>query len=76
MEGVSYGYLGHFGVLLFTSWRHMERCIFEFGWKSFKVYDIRQKGPSAYCNVFLPYILIPIKINESKVVKIFRRIIF
>jgi hypothetical protein len=41
-------------------------------WKSFKVYHIGWKGPSPYCNPFFPYILIPIKINESKVVKNFR----
>jgi hypothetical protein len=45
------------------------------GWKSFKVYHIRQKGPSPYNNHFLSYILIPIN-NESKVVKIFKRTIF
>jgi hypothetical protein len=46
------------------------------GWKSFKVYHTRRKGPSPYYNFFLPYILIPIKNNESKVVKNFRRTIF
>jgi len=46
------------------------------GWKSFKVYHIGQKGPSPYYNPFLLYILIPIKNNESKVFKIFKRIIF
>jgi hypothetical protein len=46
------------------------------GWKSFKVYHTWQKGPSPYCGSFLPYILIPIKNNESKVVKIFKRTIF
>ncbi len=46
------------------------------GWKSFKVYHTRWKGPSPYCNPFLPYILIPIKINESKVVKILTTTIF
>jgi hypothetical protein len=45
------------------------------GWKSFNVYYTRQKGPSLYYNPFLPYILIPIKNNESKVIKIFRRTI-
>jgi hypothetical protein len=45
-------------------------------WKSFNVCHIGQKGPSPYYNPFLPYILIPIKNNESKVVKIFRRTIF
>jgi hypothetical protein len=46
------------------------------GWKSFKVYHIGWKGPSPYYNPSLPYILIFIKNNESKVVKIFRRTIF
>ncbi len=45
-------------------------------WKSFKVYHTWQKRPSPYCNPFLLYILIPIKNNESKVVKKFRRTIF
>ncbi len=40
------------------------------------MYRIRQKGPSPYYNHFLPYILIPIKNNESKVVKNFKRTIF
>jgi hypothetical protein len=34
-----------------------------------------EKRPSPYCNPFLPYILISIKNNESKVVKIFKRTI-
>jgi hypothetical protein len=46
------------------------------GWKSFKVHHIGQKGLSPYSSPFLPYILIPIKSNESKVVKIFKRTIF
>jgi len=46
------------------------------GWKSFKVYHIGWKGPSPYYNSFLHYILIPIKNNESKVVKNFKKIIF
>ncbi len=46
------------------------------GWKSFKVYHAWQKGPSLYCSFFLPYILIPIKNDESKVFKIFKRTIF
>jgi hypothetical protein len=47
-----------------------------YGWKSFKVYYTRWKGPSPYYGPFLPYILIPIKINESKVVNFFKRTIF
>ncbi len=47
-----------------------------FGWKSFKVSHTKRKGPNPYFNHFLPYILIPIKNNESKVVKICRRTIF
>jgi hypothetical protein len=47
-----------------------------FGWKSFKVYHIGRKWPNPYCSSFLPYILIPIKNNESKVVKNFKRIKF
>jgi hypothetical protein len=46
------------------------------GEKPFKVYHIGWKGPSPYYSPFLPYILIPIKNNESKVVKIFKRTIF
>jgi hypothetical protein len=46
------------------------------GWKSFKVYHIGRKGPSLYYNIFLPYILIPIKNNETKVVKFLKIIIF
>jgi hypothetical protein len=45
-------------------------------WKSFKVYHTRRKGPNPCCNLFLLYILIPIKSNESKVVKYLKRIIF
>jgi hypothetical protein len=45
-------------------------------WKSFKVYHTRRKGLSPYCNPFLFYILNPIKNNESKVVKIFKRLYF
>jgi len=45
-------------------------------WKSFKVYHTRWKGLSPYCSIFLPYILIPIKNNESKVLKIFKKTIF
>jgi hypothetical protein len=43
------------------------------GWKSFKVYHIEQKGPSLYYNLFLPYILIPINNNESKIVNFFQK---
>jgi hypothetical protein len=39
------------------------------GWKFFKVYHIGWKRPSPYCSPFLLYILIPIKNNESKFVK-------
>jgi hypothetical protein len=46
------------------------------GWKSSKVYHIWPKMPNPYYNSFLPFILIPIKNNESKLVKIFKRIIF
>jgi hypothetical protein len=46
------------------------------GEKPFKVYHTGRKGPSPYYSPFLPYILIPIKNNESKVVKIFKRTIF
>jgi hypothetical protein len=46
------------------------------GWKSFKVYHIGQKRPSPYNSHFLPYILIPIKNNESNVVKNVKRTIF
>ncbi len=46
------------------------------GWKSFKMYHTRWKGPNFYYNPFLPYILIPIKNNESKVVKFFKKTIF
>jgi len=46
------------------------------GWKSFKVYHTGRKRPTPYYNPILPYILIPIKINESKLVKIFRNTIF
>jgi hypothetical protein len=46
------------------------------GWKSFKVYHTRRKRPSHYDNPFLPCISIPIKNNESKVVKFFKKIIF
>ncbi len=46
------------------------------GWKSFKVYHTWRKGLNLSCTPFLPYILIPMKNNESKVVKNFRRIIF
>jgi hypothetical protein len=38
-------------------------------WKSFEVYHQGQKGFSPYYNPFSPYILIPIKSNESKSVK-------
>jgi hypothetical protein len=44
--------------------------------KSLKVYHTSQKGPNPYYSPFLPYILTPIKNNESKVVKKFRRTIF
>ncbi len=46
-----------------------------FGWKSFKVYHTKRKGPSPYFNHFLPYILIPIKNNELEVIKNFKRTI-
>jgi hypothetical protein len=36
------------------------------GWKSFEIYHSWWKGPSFYCNPFLPYILIPIKIMNKK----------
>jgi hypothetical protein len=45
-------------------------------WKSFKVYHTWQKGLNPYCSPFLPYILIPVKNNESKVVKFFKTTIF
>jgi hypothetical protein len=35
-----------------------------------------EKGPSLYYNPFLPYILILVKNNESKVIKNYRRTIF
>ncbi len=41
-----------------------------------RVYHTWQKGPNIYCNPFLPYILIPIKNNESTVVNLFKKIIF
>jgi hypothetical protein len=47
-----------------------------FGWKSFKVYHTKGKGPNPYYNPFLSYILIPIKNNESNVVKNFKRNVF
>ncbi len=47
-----------------------------YGWKFFKVYHTRCKGLSTYYSPFLPYILIPIKNNESNVVKKFKRTIF
>jgi len=46
------------------------------GWKSIKVYHTWQKGLHLYCSPFLPYIFIPIKNNESKVVKNLKRTIF
>jgi len=46
------------------------------GWKPFKVYHTWQKKPSLFCSPFLPYIVIPIKNNESKVVKYIKKIIF
>jgi len=46
------------------------------GWKSFKVYHIGRKGLNLYCSPFLPYILIPIKNNESKVVIFFKGLYF
>jgi hypothetical protein len=45
-------------------------------WKPFKVYHIGQKRPNPYYNPSLSYILIPMKNNESKVVKIFKKTIF
>jgi len=54
----------------------MFTIFFENGWKSFKVYHTRRKGPSPYCSPFLPYILIPIKYNESKVIRMFRKNLF
>jgi hypothetical protein len=51
-------------------------CVWFMGWKSFMLYHMWQKGLSPYDNPFLPYILIPIKINESKVVNNLRRTIF
>jgi hypothetical protein len=46
------------------------------GWKSFKVYQTWQKGPSPYYSPFLSYILILIKNNESKVVKFSKGLYF
>jgi hypothetical protein len=69
-----------FGKMFISSWLNLYLLTKNnnslVGWKSFKVYHIRQKRPSIYCNPFSPYILIPIKNNESKVVKKFRMIIF
>jgi hypothetical protein len=45
-------------------------------WKFFKVYHIEGKRLNPFCNYFLPYILISIKNNESKVIKYFKRTIF
>jgi hypothetical protein len=63
-----------------TRWKHGKVYIKSWwknikGWKSFKVYHIGWKGLSPCYKFFLPYILIPIKNNESKV-KIFRKTIF
>lgn len=46
------------------------------GWKSFKVYHRGQKGPSLYYIPFLPFTLITIKNNKSKIIKYFKRTIF
>jgi len=46
------------------------------GWNLFKVYHIKQKGLNPYYNLFYSYILISIKNNELKFIKIFRKIIF
>ncbi len=52
-------------------------CVWFMGSKSFKVvYRIGWKGLSPYCSPFLLYILIFIKMSESKVVKNLRRTIF
>jgi hypothetical protein len=45
-------------------------------WKSFKVYHLGWKWPNFYWSPFFPYILIPVKINESKSVKYFISITF
>jgi hypothetical protein len=42
----------------------------------FKVYHIGQKGPNPYCNLFLSYISIPIKNNDSKVINFLKIYIF
>jgi hypothetical protein len=65
------------GIILYLSVLDI-RCFIQpiCGWKSFKVYHIGRKGPSPYYSPILPYILIPIRNNESKVVKNFRRNIF
>jgi len=63
----------HFDVEEFIFQNNMQANVVKMVWKSFKMYHIGRKGPSPYCNIFLPYILIPIKNNESKVVKIFKR---
>jgi hypothetical protein len=47
----------------------MFTIFFAKGWKSFKVYHTRQKGLSPYFNPILPYILIPIKIMNPKLLK-------
>ncbi len=82
------GYILLLFILVVIWWRYMGSNMFEthfliliiiktyfFGWKSFKVYHIRWKGLSLYYNPFLPY-TIPIKNNELKVVKHFKRTIF
>ncbi len=66
-------------IFLFESLNYESETLIESTiqrWKSFKVYHTRWKGPSLYNNPFLPYISIPIRNNESKVVKIFKRTIF
>jgi len=82
------GYILLVIILVVLWWRYMGSNMFEthcliliviniyfLGWKSLKVYHIGWKGPSIYYNLFLPY-MIPIKNNESKVVKHFKKTIF
>jgi hypothetical protein len=63
-------------LCMVCSWFNNTKYEEVYGWKSVKVYHIRQKGFSPCYNSFLPYISIHIKSNESKVVKYFKRIIF
>jgi hypothetical protein len=57
-------------------WVIDKKLDFKLGLKSFKVYHIGWKGPIIYYNPFLSYILIPIKNDEWKVVKFFKRTTF